>query len=93
MFEFSGFVWDDEEAKERGKLQDRLSKVNGQTLSSLCFTFDLSREGKKEDKVARLAEFFEAPKALGVKDLAEAEVRDMRGRECMGEGGQSLTTW
>ncbi len=60
------------QAKEKAKAKviEKVEKCNLTTITQLLDAFDLSKEGKKEDKVLRLVEFLESPKVLGTKDLA-----------------------
>lgn len=62
ILQFSGFVWD--ESKNNAKVKEKLEKFHKEGLTNLCDVLDLhvsKAATKKEELVAKLIEFLEAP--------------------------------
>lgn len=62
ILQFSGFVWD--ENKNNAKVKEKLEKFHKESLANLCDVLDLhvsKATTKKEELVAKLIEFLEAP--------------------------------
>nr|CAD1832330.1 unnamed protein product [Ananas comosus var. bracteatus] len=82
VLQFSGFVWRDDEDKEKAKVKERLHQYNKDTLLMLCNLFDLpaakinTRKGKL---VASLLDFLEAPQAI--TDVAHSGKEQNRKRK------------
>lgn len=62
ILQFSGFVWD--ENKNHAKVKEKLEKFHKESLANLCDVLDLhvsKAATKKEELVAKVIEFLEAP--------------------------------
>ena len=74
VLEFSGFVHGSDAEVDRDR--QRLSKLRVADLDRLCSITEVGRGSvSKEDKVARLMQFFQAPRRLSEVDLAAREQR------------------
>ncbi|MQM13790.1 hypothetical protein Taro_046713 [Colocasia esculenta] len=76
IFQFSGFVWHENEDKQRAKVKEKLDKCVKDKLLDLCDVFDIpvSRAtSRKEDLVGKLLDFMVAPHATTDVILAEKE--------------------
>ncbi|KAL8147696.1 hypothetical protein AgCh_005137 [Apium graveolens] len=75
--QFSGFVWHENEDKQKNKIKEKLDKCVKEKLLEFCYVLDLpiSRANtKKEDIVTMLFEFLEAPQATTSELLADEEL-------------------
>ncbi|XVF70883.1 hypothetical protein PTKIN_Ptkin11bG0198100 [Pterospermum kingtungense] len=73
---FSGFVWHENEEKQKNKVKEKFEKFNKEKLVEFCDVLDIpitKATTKKEDIVAKLIEFLEAPHATTTVLLAEQE--------------------
>lgn len=74
IFEFSGFVYENDDGKEKEKNVEKVMKMTLDTIHKMLDAFDLPRgsgdEAKKESKANRLVTFLDAPKQLSTVDLA-----------------------
>ncbi|MQL94180.1 hypothetical protein Taro_026839, partial [Colocasia esculenta] len=64
IYQFSGFVWSENEEKQRAKVKEKLDKCVKDKLLDFCDVLDIpvSRAvAKKEDISAKLLEFLESP--------------------------------
>ncbi|KAG1331445.1 hypothetical protein COCNU_02G014130 [Cocos nucifera] len=64
ILQFSGFVWAENEEKERAKVKERIDKCNKERLLLLCELLDIpdmKATTKKEEVSAKLLEFLESP--------------------------------
>ncbi|GLJ44989.1 hypothetical protein SUGI_0947080 [Cryptomeria japonica] len=64
ILQFSGFLWAEDEEKQKLKLKDKLDKLNKDNLLAICDILDIhviKTGSKKEEVVVRLIEFLEAP--------------------------------
>ncbi|XXG49776.1 hypothetical protein AAC387_Pa02g3853 [Persea americana] len=63
--QFSGFVWTQNEEKERAKLKEKIDKCVKECLFDFCELLDIpvTKESKKVELSARLLEFLESPHA------------------------------
>ncbi|KAL8147666.1 hypothetical protein AgCh_005112 [Apium graveolens] len=75
--QFSGFVWHDNEEKQKNKIKEKLDKCVKEKLLEFCDVLDLPISKatiKKEDIVTKLFDFLEAPQATTSELLAEKEL-------------------
>ncbi|XWS51744.1 hypothetical protein CRYUN_Cryun11dG0009800 [Craigia yunnanensis] len=73
---FSGFVWHDNEEKQKIKVTEKFDKCNKEKLLEFCDVLDIpimKTTTRKEDIVAKLIDFLEAPHAKTTVLLAEKE--------------------
>nr|GMC53687.1 DNA ligase 1-like isoform X1 [Ipomoea batatas] len=73
---FSGFVWHDNEEKQRMKVKEKFDKCVKEKLLEFCDILDIpvtKATSKKEDVLVKLMEFLEAPHAMTSELLAEKE--------------------
>ncbi|KAF8031711.1 hypothetical protein BT93_D0817 [Corymbia citriodora subsp. variegata] len=73
---FSGFVWHDNEEKQRNKVKEKFDKCTKEKLLELCDVLDLQvskTSTRKEDIVTKLIDFLVAPHATTTVLLAEKE--------------------
>ncbi|KAH9329397.1 hypothetical protein KI387_001505, partial [Taxus chinensis] len=65
ILQFSGFVWGEDEEKEKAKLKDRLDKLHKEALVNISDVMDIHVKSttKKEEMVVKLIEFLDAPHA------------------------------
>ncbi|KAH7439349.1 hypothetical protein KP509_04G057400 [Ceratopteris richardii] len=63
ILQFSGFVWNENEEKERIKVKERLDKVVKEILAKISDILDLNLQKglKKEDSVIKVLEFLKSP--------------------------------
>uniref|UniRef100_A0A1D1XML3 Protein DEK n=2 Tax=Anthurium amnicola TaxID=1678845 RepID=A0A1D1XML3_9ARAE len=83
IFQFSGFVWHENEEKQRAKVKEKLDKCIKNKLLDFCDVFDIpvSRAtSRKEDLVEKLLDFMVAPQATTDMILAEKE-QSMKSRK------------
>uniref|UniRef100_A0A1D1Y7F9 Protein DEK n=1 Tax=Anthurium amnicola TaxID=1678845 RepID=A0A1D1Y7F9_9ARAE len=76
IFQFSGFVWHENEDKQRTKLKEKLDKCVKDRLLDFCDVFDIpgSRAtSRKEELVAKLLDFMVSPRATTDVILADKE--------------------
>lgn len=88
ILQFSGFVWD--ENKNNAKVKEKLEKFHKENLANLCEVLDLyvsKPTTKKEELVAKLIEFLEAPHIKTDTLLEETQQKLKRkGRKRAGSG-------
>ncbi|KAJ8766543.1 hypothetical protein K2173_023790 [Erythroxylum novogranatense] len=73
---FSGFVWHENEEKQKIKVKEKFDKCNKEKLLEFCDILDISiakATTKKEDIVTKLIDFLVAPHATTTVLLAEKE--------------------
>ncbi|KAF2305565.1 hypothetical protein GH714_006776 [Hevea brasiliensis] len=73
---FSGFVWHENEEKQKIKVKEKFDKCNKEKLLEFCDVLDIpvaKAATKKEDIVAKLIDFLAAPHATTTVLLAEKE--------------------
>ncbi|XP_077217449.1 DEK domain-containing chromatin-associated protein 3-like [Tasmannia lanceolata] len=83
IFQFSGFAWHDAE-KEKMKMKEKLDKCVKEKLLEFCDLLDIpvvKTTARKEDLVAKLLDFMEAPHAMTDVLLAEKEQSNKRKRK------------
>lgn len=64
VLQFSGFIWGEDEEKQKMHLKVKLDKLNKEVLFNMCDILDIQgikSSTKKEEVVAKLIEFLEAP--------------------------------
>ncbi|KAF6161548.1 hypothetical protein GIB67_009427 [Kingdonia uniflora] len=74
--QFSGFVWVENEEKQRGKLREKLDKCVKDKLLDFCDLLDIpvaKSTMKKEELSVKLLEFLESPHATTEVSLADKE--------------------
>ncbi|CAN6477832.1 unnamed protein product [Victoria cruziana] len=73
--QFSGFVWADNEEKQKMKMKEKLDKCFKSRLLEFCELLDMPAKfnDRKEDLVDKLLEFMEAPHATTDVLLSEKE--------------------
>ncbi|CAO2835746.1 unnamed protein product [Amaranthus hypochondriacus] len=80
---FSGFVWHDNEEKQRMKVKEKFDKCVKEKLLEFCDVLDIpitKTTTKKEDIVSKLLEFLMAPHATTTELLAEKDQGKKRKR-------------
>ncbi|GKV44597.1 hypothetical protein SLEP1_g51761 [Rubroshorea leprosula] len=73
---FSGFVWHENEEKQKMKVKEKFDKCNKEKLLELCDVLDITvakATTRKEDIVTKLIDFLVAPHATTTVLLAEKE--------------------
>ncbi|KAH8494133.1 hypothetical protein H0E87_020769 [Populus deltoides] len=73
---FSGFVWHQNEGKEKSKVKEKFEKCNKEKLLEFCDVLDIpitKVTAKKEDVVTKLLDFLVVPHATTSDLLAEIE--------------------
>ncbi|ERN17765.1 hypothetical protein AMTR_s00047p00118220 [Amborella trichopoda] len=79
--QFSGFVWAENEEKQRSKVKEKLDKCVKEKLLQFCDLFDLrvaKVTSRKEELVAKILEFLQSPHATTDVILAEKEQRSKK---------------
>ncbi|CAN8268236.1 unnamed protein product [Cochlearia groenlandica] len=74
--QFSGFVWSEQEEKQRARAKDKLEKFTKEKLVDFCNVLDISinkSNVKKEEVAASVVEFLVNPKATRDVILAHSE--------------------
>uniref|UniRef100_A0A6V7QSK8 DEK-C domain-containing protein n=1 Tax=Ananas comosus var. bracteatus TaxID=296719 RepID=A0A6V7QSK8_ANACO len=64
ILQFSGFVWDENEVKQKAKLKEKLDRCHKEKLLDFCELLDVhdvKTATKKEEISAKLSEFLESP--------------------------------
>ncbi|CAL9125926.1 unnamed protein product [Musa textilis] len=82
ILQFSGFVWSENEAKQRTRFKEKLDKCKKERLLDFCDLLDIhavKASSKKEEIIANLVEFLESPCVTRDVVLAEKEEKK-RGR-------------
>ncbi|XP_051227868.1 DEK domain-containing chromatin-associated protein 1 [Lolium perenne] len=89
--QFSGFVWIENEDKQRTKVKDKLDKFNKEKLLDFCEILDINVKGtlKKEEVSAKLLEFLESPCITRDVVLTEVKKGKKRGRKSKASGQSS----
>lgn len=83
ILQFSGYVWGDNEEKLKGKVKEKLEKYNKENLLNLCDLLDIhvaKTSNKKEEIVAKLIEFLEAPHVT-TDVLLEEKVQTLKAKK------------
>lgn len=78
---FSGFVWAENEEKQRTKIKERIDKCVKEKLQFVCDILNIpfnKTSTKKEDLSAKLLEFLESPHVTTEELLADKEVKGKR---------------
>ncbi|THG21565.1 DNA ligase 1 isoform X2 [Camellia sinensis] len=91
---FSGFVWNDNEEKQKIKVKEKLDKCIKEKLLEFCDVLDMpvtKANTRKEDIVAKLIDFLVAPHALTTELLAEKE-QSSKGKKRKREVKRSAST-
>ncbi|KAK9117617.1 hypothetical protein Sjap_016564 [Stephania japonica] len=81
--QFSGFVWIENEEKQRAKTKEKIDKCVKEKLLDFCDLLDIpvsKTSTKKEELSAKLLEFLESPRATTEVSLAEKEEKKKRKR-------------
>lgn len=81
---FSGFVWAENEEKQRTKIKERIDKCVKEKLQYVCEILNIpfnKTSTKKEDLSAKLLEFLESPHITTEELLADKEVKGKRQRK------------
>uniref|UniRef100_A0A0E0JSZ6 DEK-C domain-containing protein n=1 Tax=Oryza punctata TaxID=4537 RepID=A0A0E0JSZ6_ORYPU len=87
--QFSGFVWTDNQEKQRTRIKEKLDKFNKEKLLDFCEILDIhvSRATtKKEEVSAKLLEFLESPCITRDVVLTDDKKGKKRGRRSKGNG-------
>uniref|UniRef100_A0A0D9YJE8 DEK-C domain-containing protein n=1 Tax=Oryza glumipatula TaxID=40148 RepID=A0A0D9YJE8_9ORYZ len=87
--QFSGFVWTDNQEKQRTRIKEKLDKFNKERLLDFCEILDIhvSRAAtKKEEVSAKLLEFLESPCITRDVVLTDDKKGKKRGRRSKGNG-------
>ncbi|KAH0448693.1 hypothetical protein IEQ34_022493 [Dendrobium chrysotoxum] len=83
ILQFSGFVWSQNEEKEKSKVREKLNKCNKERLLDFCDLLDvytLKVTTKKEEISAKLLEFLESPHATREVLLSEKDTKGKKRR-------------
>ncbi|XP_076897604.1 DEK domain-containing chromatin-associated protein 1-like [Bidens hawaiensis] len=76
VLRFSGFVWHENEEKQKAKVHEKLDKLNKEKLLEFCDLLDIPitiTKVKKDDVISKLIDFLLAPHATTSELLAEKE--------------------
>ncbi|KAG0540804.1 hypothetical protein BDA96_03G441100 [Sorghum bicolor] len=81
--QFSGFVWTDNQEKQRNKIKEKLEKFNKEKLLDFCEVLDINVKvtTKKEEVSAKLLEFLESPCVTRDVVLTDKKKGKKRGRK------------
>jgi len=87
--QFSGFVWTDNQEKQRTKIKEKLDKFNKEKLLDFCEILDIcvaKATTKKEEVSAKVLEFLESPFVTRDVVLTDNKKGKKRGRRPKGSG-------
>ncbi|CAL4959675.1 unnamed protein product [Urochloa decumbens] len=87
--QFSGFVWTDNEEKQRTRIKEKLDKFNKEKLLDFCEILDIcipKATTKKEEVSAKVLEFLESPCVTRDVVLTDKKKGKKRGRRPKGSG-------
>ncbi|KAL3688640.1 hypothetical protein R1sor_014949 [Riccia sorocarpa] len=75
IYRFSGFVWGENEEKEKNRVKEKLEKYTKEGLGQLIDILDLHlpKTGKKEELVVKVLQFLESPHKTTEVSLGEKE--------------------
>ncbi|BBN18046.1 protein DEK [Marchantia polymorpha subsp. ruderalis] len=75
IYRFSGFVWGENEEKEKNKVKEKLERYTKEGLGQLIDVLDLHlpKTGKKEELVVKVLQFLESPHKTTDVSLGEKE--------------------
>ncbi|KAL2630706.1 hypothetical protein R1flu_015392 [Riccia fluitans] len=75
IYRFSGFVWGENEEKEKSRVKEKLEKYTKEGLGQLIDVLDLHlpKTGKKEELVVKVLQFLESPHKTTDVSLGEKE--------------------
>lgn len=81
--QFSGFVWTDNQEKQRNRIKEKLEKFNKEKLLDFCEVLDINVKvtTKKEEVSAKLLEFLESPYVTRDVVLTDKKKGKKRGRK------------
>ncbi|XP_018675521.2 DEK domain-containing chromatin-associated protein 2 isoform X2 [Musa acuminata AAA Group] len=85
ILQFSGFVWSENEEKQRARIKEKLDKYNKERLLDFCDLLDIhvvKPSTKKEEVILNLVEFLESP--CVTRDVILTEKKGKRGRRTKG---------
>ncbi|THU54201.1 hypothetical protein C4D60_Mb10t22550 [Musa balbisiana] len=85
ILQFSGFVWSENEEKQRARIKEKLDKYNKERLLDFCDLLDIhvvKPSTKKEEVIVNLVEFLESP--CVTRDVVLTEKKGKRGRRTKG---------
>ncbi|XP_074585644.1 DEK domain-containing chromatin-associated protein 1-like [Curcuma longa] len=88
ILKFSGFVWSQNEEKQRTRVKEKLDKYNKERLLDFCDLFDIHAvkiTTKKEEIVLNLLEFLESP--CITRDVVLSEKKGKRRGQSKGISG------
>ncbi|KAK1306070.1 hypothetical protein QJS10_CPA10g01800 [Acorus calamus] len=91
--QFSGFVWHENEEKQRSKVKEKLDKLFKDKLLEFCDVLDIpvsKTNARKEDLVVKLLDFLDAPHATTDVVIAEKE-QSMKSRKRKSVSGGSAS--
>ncbi|KAJ0102041.1 hypothetical protein Patl1_03952 [Pistacia atlantica] len=91
---FSGFVWHENEEKQKSKVKEKFDKCNKEKLLEFCDVLDIpisKNTRRKEDIVTSLIDFLVAPHATTTELLAEKESRASKKRKRVGKQNSSTS--
>ncbi|XP_042378590.1 protein DEK-like [Zingiber officinale] len=89
ILQFSGYVWSQNEEKQRIRVKEKLDKYNKERLLDFCDLLDIhavKTTTKKEEIVSNLMEFLESP--CITRDVILTEKKGKRGRQSKGTSGE-----
>ncbi|KAF0925510.1 hypothetical protein E2562_016701 [Oryza meyeriana var. granulata] len=87
--QFSGFVWTDNQEKQRARIKEKLDKFNKEKLLDFCEILDVyvcKATTKKEEVSAKLLEFLESPSITRDVVLTDEKKGKKRRRRSKGNG-------
>ncbi|CAL9098388.1 unnamed protein product [Musa textilis] len=85
ILQFSGFVWSENEEKQRARIKEKLDKYNKERLLDFCDLLDIhvvKPSTKKEEVIVNLVEFLESPYVT--RDVVLTEKKGKKRRRTKG---------
>ncbi|GKB16751.1 DEK protein [Tanacetum coccineum] len=83
ILQFSGFVWHDNEVKQKAKVQEKLNRLNKEKLFEFCDLLDIpiaKTTAEKEDVIEKLIDFMLLPHATTSESHTEKEQASSKGK-------------
>ncbi|XP_058786375.1 DEK domain-containing chromatin-associated protein 1-like isoform X2 [Vicia villosa] len=89
--QFSGYVWAENEEKQRIKVKERIDKIVKEKLADFCdvLNIPINKSSRKEDLSIKLLEFLEAPHVTTDVLLAEKKLKAKKKRTRKATTGKS----
>ncbi|CAM8912623.1 unnamed protein product [Rhodiola kirilowii] len=94
--QFSGFVWLENEEKQKAKVKEKIDKCVKDKLIEFCYLLDIQiankKTIKKEELSVKLVEFLQSPHATTDALLADTEQKNKKRKATPTKAGESSAT-